>query len=616
MGCFNSKGYDDDIPQHATARSDNKHLIGSHDTDAWGPPVPLRSASTHKSGQLLLQEQYKRSISTTTIANKVKKITTTTPASIQRSKSRSEVPAATNPKPRQAAPNAAIIDGEDQQEEAGNKPAVGFVPKVKTTHNRSSKSGILYQNTPYSKTHADGIPTLSELDLDVDDDALLLPIGSSPFDLQTNGSRQVRVLAGSFDLHYSVLTQRGYYPEALEKANQDSFCVRSEFGGDPSTHFFGVFDGHGEFGAHCSQFVKKHLCENLLKDPHYPNDVVQAYHSSFLATNAQLHRYNKVDDSMSGTTAITVLVRGRKIYVANVGDSRAVLAVRRGKKLIAKDISSDQTPYRADECARVKLSGARVMTLDQLEGLKDPNVQCWGGEGHDDGDPPRLWVANGMYPGTAFTRSIGDSVAEQIGVSAVPEVLVVELRRKHSFFVIASDGVFEFLSSQAVVDMVARYKNPKDACAAVVAEAYRLWLQYETRTDDITIIVVHIDGLKDIKAERMQSTDMDPQQCMQIVPYDTSPLVNGVELPKKQRPARMLSRARLRAIEASLDHDTPWVPSDPHAKTPGEEAHIERAMQGNFLFQSLTEDQRHTLCGCMKRMDVCAGDIIIKQVTC
>lgn len=46
---------------------------------------------------------------------------------------------------------------------------------------------------------------------------------------------------------------------------------------------------------------------------------------------------------------------------------------------------------------------------------------------------------------------------------------------------------------------MARYKNPKDACAAVVAEAYRLWLQYETRTDDITIIVVHIDGLKDVQ---------------------------------------------------------------------------------------------------------------------
>ena len=59
-----------------------------------------------------------------------------------------------------------------------------------------------------------------------------------------------------------------------------------------------------------------------------------------------------------------------------------------------------------------------------------------------------------MYPGTAFTRSIGDTVAEEIGVTAVPEVLVMELRPRHPFFVIASDGVFEFLSSQDVVDMV------------------------------------------------------------------------------------------------------------------------------------------------------------------
>jgi hypothetical protein len=44
------------------------------------------------------------------------------------------------------------------------------------------------------------------------------------------------------------------------------------------------------------------------------------------------------------------------------------------------------------------------------EGVKDPTVKCWGDEEEDDGDPPRLWVQNGMYPGTAFTRSIGDAV--------------------------------------------------------------------------------------------------------------------------------------------------------------------------------------------------------------
>ena len=46
---------------------------------------------------------------------------------------------------------------------------------------------------------------------------------------------------------------------------------------------------------------------------------------------------------------------------------------------------------------------------------------------------------------------------------------------------------------------VAKYKDPQDACAAIVAESYKLWLQYETRTDDITVIVVHISGLTDVR---------------------------------------------------------------------------------------------------------------------
>lgn len=45
---------------------------------------------------------------------------------------------------------------------------------------------------------------------------------------------------------------------------------------------------------------------------------------------------------------------------------------------------------------------------------------------------------------------------------------------------------------------VAKFKDPRDACAAIVAESYRLWLQFETRTDDITIIVVHVNGLTDV----------------------------------------------------------------------------------------------------------------------
>ncbi|KAJ9182014.1 hypothetical protein P3X46_006051 [Hevea brasiliensis] len=301
----------------------------------------------------------------------------------------------------------------------------------------------------------------------------------------------IPVPSHNLKLQYSVLTQRGYYPDSPDKENQDSFCIKTQIHGNPNIHFFGVFDGHGQYGAECSNFVKDRLVEILSNDPTLLNDPAKAYSSAFSRTNSELHS-SKIDDTMSGTTAITVLVIGDKIYVANVGDSRAVIAVKNGNRIIAENLSNDQTPFRKDEYERVKLCGARVLSVDQVEGYADPDIQTWDNEESQGGDPPRLWVQNGMYPGTAFTRSVGDSTAETIGVIADPEVSIVQLTPNHLFFVVASDGVFEFLSSQAVVDMVAQYTDPRDACAAIAGESYKLWLEHETRTDDITIIIVHI----------------------------------------------------------------------------------------------------------------------------
>lgn len=298
----------------------------------------------------------------------------------------------------------------------------------------------------------------------------------------------------NFRLSYSALSRRGFYPESPDKENQDSYCIQTGLRNDPNIHFFGVFDGHGDFGWHCSSFVKDRLVEFLAKDPSLLSDPIKTYSNAFLATNQEL-RDSEVDDSMSGTTAITALVIGDMLYVANVGDSRAVLAVKDGEKVYAQDLSCDQTPFRKDERERVKLAGARVLTVDQVEGIKDPTIQTWGDEETEGGDPPRLWVQDGMYPGTAFTRSVGDSLAEKIGVVADPEVSTVQLTSNHPFFVVASDGVFEFLSSQTVVDMVNKYTDPRDACSSIAAESYRLWIDNENRTDDITIIVVHVNHL-------------------------------------------------------------------------------------------------------------------------
>ena len=131
--------------------------------------------------------------------------------------------------------------------------------------------------------------------------------------------------------------------------------------------------------------------------------------------NEGLHK-SSIDDSLMAT-AIVVLFEGGTIHVANVGDSRAIIAQQRDDHLVAYSLSRDQTPFRKDERERCKRAGARVASMDQLEGLVPMGDDQFGDEDNaggeeGDGDPPRIWLAEQMTPGCAFTRSIGDAVGE------------------------------------------------------------------------------------------------------------------------------------------------------------------------------------------------------------
>ena len=172
--------------------------------------------------------------------------------------------------------------------------------------------------------------------------------------------------------------------------------------------------------------------------------------------------------------------------------------------LLALPLSQDQTPYRPDERERVKACGARVMTVDQIEGL-EPVHEDWGkrsGEDIDEvGDPPRIWRKEEDFPGTAFSRSLGDIVAKDLGVTADPEMVSVQISRNDRMLILASDGVFEFLTNQQVVEICSGFKDPLEACRKVVSEAYKQWLHYELRTDDITIIVLFLECDKEASAD-------------------------------------------------------------------------------------------------------------------
>ena len=106
-------------------------------------------------------------------------------------------------------------------------------------------------------------------------------------------------------LRYAYLSQRGYYPEDLYKANQDSFKVVEKFNGAQSNLLFGVFDGHGSDGDSCSYFVRDSIEKTLKKTmAAHPDDFERAYKECFVTINKAMHKMD-FDDTMSGTTAIT-----------------------------------------------------------------------------------------------------------------------------------------------------------------------------------------------------------------------------------------------------------------------------------------------------------------------
>ena len=262
--------------------------------------------------------------------------------------------------------------------------------------------------------------------------------------------KEVPVKFGNYKLRYAWVSQRGFYPDEPDKANQDAhvevenFCAEQ---GVEDMHLFGVFDGHGKTGTECAQWARDQVPLELASClEEYPDDMERSFKEAFLKVNKSLHKNRQIDDKMSGTTAIVVLVNKGTLHVANVGDSRAIVAQMLDSKLTAYSLSQDQTPFRKDErerCTRAsnpnrktltltltltltrcKRAGAVIATMDQLEGEEDMH-EDWGDTGdtggaEGDGDPPRVWLPNQMSPGCAFTRSIGDSIGESVGLLAEP----------------------------------------------------------------------------------------------------------------------------------------------------------------------------------------------------
>jgi cGMP-dependent protein kinase 2 len=115
--------------------------------------------------------------------------------------------------------------------------------------------------------------------------------------------------------------------------------------------------------------------------------------------------------------------------------------------------------------------------------------------------------------------------------------------------------VWEFLSSQTVVDMVGQVWHeggePLAACRAVVAESYRLWLQFDVRTDDITMILAFIDKVEEKAAMMRQASSAGRASIRGSISVGGDAVKIGGARPVR----RGLSREKREAIAAAAADD-------------------------------------------------------------
>ena len=272
--------------------------------------------------------------------------------------------------------------------------------------------------------------------------------------------------------------------------NQDDFFIIQNYAQNKSQTLIGVMDGHGIYGHEVSAFVKRQL--PLMIENNLPYEVTssqscseevlgkikKAFVQGFLNTHKTLINKRIIDINYSGTTAVNVLIRDRVCICANVGDSRAVIG-RFNQTWVPVELSHDHKPNDKLEKIRIIEAGGRVEPFQETGG------QFIG--------PDRVWLQHEQLPGLAMSRSIGDLVAAHVGVIAEPEVIIHELTPCDKFLVIASDGIWEFISSQQCINIISNFyhdNNIEKACEALLSEAIHNWNKEDNVVDDITLIIL------------------------------------------------------------------------------------------------------------------------------
>lgn len=251
---------------------------------------------------------------------------------------------------------------------------------------------------------------------------------------------------GPQSLKHGLFASKGKSIRAME----DFAVSETKRINDHHVGLFAVYDGH--LGHEVAQYLQANLLDNVLNQPSFWTDPSTAITDAFVQTDALI--LEKVAElGPGGSTAVTaIVIDGSSAYIANVGDSRAVLC-RAGA---ATPVTRDHDPKLEE--SDIQRKGGLVTVLP--------------------GDVPRV---NGQL---AVGRAFGDKNLKSV-LRVDPDVYCLLIQTTDEFLILASDGLWKVVENQVAVDLVRETKDPKAAAKQLVEYAIQ-----QNSKDDISCVVV------------------------------------------------------------------------------------------------------------------------------
>ncbi|RRT77266.1 hypothetical protein B296_00000033 [Ensete ventricosum] len=184
--------------------------------------------------------------------------------------------------------------------------------------------------------------------------------------------------------------------------------------------------------------------------------------------------YEKTDEAIlshrpelgrGGSTAVTaILINGRKLWIANIGDSRAVLA--KGQQVLQLTVDHDPSTERRS----IENRGGFISY--------EPSFFV----SFVSGDVPRV---NGQL---AVSRAFGDKDLKR-HLRSDPDVRCVDVTADADLLILASDGMWEVMSNEEAIEIARKAKDPQAAARQLTTEALERY-----STDDVSCVVIQLQA--------------------------------------------------------------------------------------------------------------------------